>query len=96
MKVFLILIAVAAALYALDRFLLYCESRGWIYWRKKNSSPGTVGSAFLEVHSLLEPSKKHVLVIQKEQHHEEDDEGDPPAPPGDPAASTTGTDPDEP
>ncbi len=78
MKLLLIVVVAGVVLYSLDRFLLYCESRGWIYWRKKKSSPGTVGSAFLEVHSLLEPSKKHMLVVQKGEHRDEDDKGDPP------------------
>ncbi len=73
MKLLVVLLTIAIFLVLLDRLLLYCERRGWIFYRKKKPSPGTAASAFLEVHSLIEQGKKHVVEIQKEQVHEEDD-----------------------
>ena len=77
-KASVVVAIILVCLYALHRFLLYSESRGWIYYCKKQSSPGTAANAFLELHSMLEPQKKHMLTIQKEERKEEDGEGDPP------------------
>jgi hypothetical protein len=43
------------------------ESRGWIYWRKKRASSGTLSSAALSVQQLLEPGKRHVLEMKQER-----------------------------
>ena len=76
-------LALALVFFLLDRFLLWCESRGWIYWRRRKASPGTLGAAFLELQAMLEPGKAHVVEEIKQVREERDDEGDPP----DPAAS---------
>lgn len=60
--------AVLAALWGLDRLLLWAEARGWIYYRKKRGTGSRLGSAFLEVQSLLEPDKRHVAQIRKDQN----------------------------
>jgi hypothetical protein len=80
MRLALILIAVAAALFALDRLLLAAEARGWIYYRKKQASPGTGASAFLELQSMLEPGRKHEISALRREEEERDDEGEPPSP----------------
>jgi hypothetical protein len=67
-----------AALYGIHRLFLWMESKGWIYYNNRKASPGTRANAALEIQSLLEPEKRHILKIQQEQHVEEDDEGDPP------------------
>jgi len=54
--------------------------RGWIYYRKRHGSSGALGTAFLEVQSVLEPGKRHVLEVRKNAEPEEDDSGDPPQP----------------
>ena len=66
------------ALLAFDRLFLWMERRGWIYYRKKSSSPRSVGGAFLEIQSLLEPSKKYVIEIEKEEKKEQAESGEPP------------------
>jgi hypothetical protein len=71
-----------AAVYGLDRLAVWMESRGWIYWRHKSGSSGSLGSAFLEVQSLFEPSKQHMAEVRRTEHTEEDDSGDPPSPDG--------------
>jgi hypothetical protein len=76
-------LALALVFFLLDRFLLWCESRGWIYWRRRRPSPGTAGSAFLELQAMLEPGKAYVVDEMEQVREEHDDEGDPP----DPAAS---------
>ncbi len=76
----LLLVGAVAALYALHRLGLWMEERGWIYYRRKRGGSGSLGTAFLEVQSMLEPSKKHILEISQKDESEDDDSGDPPEP----------------
>jgi hypothetical protein len=70
----------AATVYGLHRLGLWMESRGWIYYRKKRGSSGGLGTAFLEVQSLLEPSARHVLEVKRNEDAADEDSGDPPKP----------------
>jgi len=76
----LAVVAVAALLAGLDRLLLAAEARGFIYYRRRKASPGSLGSAMLEIHSLMQPSARHVVDEQRRVVEEEDDEGEPPDP----------------
>ena len=79
MKILLIAIALVAGLYGLDRFLLYCERRGWIYWRKRRASAVTARNAVLHVQSLIEPGKTYQIEEERsEREEEEEGEGAPP------------------
>ena len=69
-----------AAFYAIHRLALWMEERGWLYYRNKRGSSGSLGSAFLEVQALLEPSNRHVLEIRHDEPSEEDDAAGPPDP----------------
>jgi hypothetical protein len=71
---------VLAALYALHRLALWMESRGWIYYRHKSGSSGSLGSAFLEAQALLEPANRHVLEVRRDEQAEADDPSGPPDP----------------
>jgi len=71
---------VAAALFGFDRLLLAAEQRGWIYWRKRKASPGSLGSAMMEIHSHLQPSARHAVEEQRRVVEDEDDAGEPPTP----------------
>jgi len=74
------LIAIAVALYALHHLGLWMEQRGWIYYRKKHGSSGSLSSAVLEVQTFFEPSRRHVLEIKREDDDVQDESGDPPSP----------------
>ncbi len=80
MKFVLWIAAAGAALFLLDRILLKMESRGWIYYRRKKPSGTTLGNAFLEIQSLIEPSKKTIVEIRKEDRKEQAESGEPPEP----------------
>lgn len=67
-----------AILYALHRLGLWMEARGWIYYRDKRASGGAMGSAFLELQSMLEPGARHVLEIRQNEKAEDTESGDPP------------------
>ena len=72
----------AVLLFALDRFLLRLEARGWIYYRKTKARPGgTVGNAFLELQQLTDPSVRHVLEERRAERGEQDQSGEPPEQP---------------
>lgn len=79
-KIAILLLLGAAALFVLDRLGLWMEARGWIYYRKKKPSATDLGNAFLELQSMLEPGKRNVVVVRTEEVVEDEDEGDPPPP----------------
>ena len=73
------ILAILAALYLLDRLLLWMERRGWVYWRKTTRSTGPgMGNALLEIQSLVEPSARHALENRREVKEESPKPGDPP------------------
>jgi hypothetical protein len=73
-------VAVALGLYGLHRLARWAEARGWIYYLERRGSSGTLGNAFLEMQSMIEPSRKVVLEERRREVREEDDEGGPPDP----------------
>lgn len=73
-------VTAVGALFVVDRLLLKAEEKGWIYWRRRKGSPGSVGSAALQVHQIIEPSKKYVLQAKEDQRPASDREADPPDP----------------
>jgi len=72
-------VAVLAGLLGLHRLAMWAERRGWIYYRDRRGSSGTLSSAFLEVQSLLEPSQRHVLEETRRDEAVDDEAGEPPA-----------------
>jgi hypothetical protein len=61
MKYFLWAIFVGAILYVIHRLALWAEERGWIFYRHKRATGGTMGTALLELQTILEPTKRHVI-----------------------------------
>jgi len=80
MKIIAWFIGIGIALFLLDRALLRMESRGWIYYRRKAPARSSLGNAFLEIQSFLEPSKKVMVEVMKEEKKEQAESGDPPEP----------------
>jgi hypothetical protein len=80
MMIFLWIAAAGIVFFLLDRILLKMESRGWIYYRRKKPAGSSLGNAFLEIQSILEPSKKALVEIKKEEKKEQADSGDPRTP----------------
>ena len=78
MKPALFLFATGAILYAMHRLALWAEARGWIYYLHSKATSSTLGNAFLEVQSLIEPGKRNLVEIRQEEAVEEDDQGEPP------------------
>lgn len=78
MKPALVVLTVIAALYAAHRLALWAEARGVLYYSRRRGSSGALGNAFLEVHALLEPSRRHVLEQRVDARREAPDPADPP------------------
>ena len=78
MRYALLVLAGVASVYCLHRLALWAERRGWIYYRKKHGSSGTLSTAVLEVQSLFDPSKRYVLEEKKRDQVEDEENGDPP------------------
>lgn len=78
MKPAIFVLLAAAGLYGIHKLAVWAEERGFIYYRKRHGSSGAVSRAFLEVQSLLEPTKRHVLEEKARERVEEQDFGDPP------------------
>ena len=66
---------VAAVLYAIHLLATWAEGHGWIYYRKRHGSV-TVGSAFLEIQALMEPSKRHELEQRRRDDFDNQESGD--------------------
>ena len=73
------LVVIGAGLYALHRLAIWMENRGWIYYRR-SGDPGSLGNAFLQVQSMLEPDKRAMVEARQTEAVEENDSGDPPEP----------------
>ena len=80
MKLAILLLASALALYALHRLALWMESRGWLYYRKHKRGSAAIGNVMLEIQSFYRPSVEHVIEHRQEEQREEDESGDPPKP----------------
>jgi hypothetical protein len=78
MNAVLLVVAVGVALFALDRLGLWMERRGWIYYRHRKASPRTLGSAFLELQSMLEPGTRVLIEAREEELGAADASGEPP------------------
>lgn len=78
MTTILCLIGVVAVLWLLDRLLIWCELRGWIYYRlSPRPRTSALANMLLGVEQMYRPSRRHVIELRMEEavQHEEDDEG---------------------
>jgi hypothetical protein len=64
----------------LDRLLLNFEARGWINYRRRGLSRGGAAYHALTLHSIFNPSARHLQTAVYEEVAERDDSGDPPSP----------------
>lgn len=73
----LVVAGLLVGVFALDRFLCWCELRGWIYYRLSPRQRRSLGAAAFQVEALLQPEKRHVYELRQDAHtyREEDDEG---------------------
>ena len=86
---------IAAAVFLVDRLLLWMEWRGWIDYRRTypgRMNVGQVGPAFLGVQSLFQASARHALEERTALRTERDAAagGDDEPDPAEPEAATRG------
>jgi hypothetical protein len=76
LKIVLAAVGIGLVLFFFDRLALAMERRGWIYYRKNKPSSTSLGNAFLNLQSLLEPSTKQVVEVRREKkdQHKSGDE----------------------
>lgn len=74
----LTIVAGFAGLFALDRLFRWMERRGWIFYRERQPTGSGAGNALAELHAMLSPSAREVVVARAEHRAEEDDDGGPP------------------
>lgn len=73
------IILVVLVLFGLDRFGLWLEDQGYIYYRKSRVSPSVgVGNALIEFNSVFDSNVKNMYEIQQEQEQDGAESGDPP------------------
>lgn len=75
--IIILLVLVTISILLADRFLLWMEKCGWIYYRRKKPKHRSIGSAFLEIQSMIEPGKKATVEEIKRVPHDEQYSGDP-------------------
>jgi hypothetical protein len=74
------LVGGGVGLFALDRLLLWVESRGWIYYRKSRPGRGASTYHLFQWSSILDPTVKEVLEERVREEREEEVPGAPPGP----------------
>jgi len=78
MKLVIIAAAIIAGSVLLHVLALWMERKGWIYYKHNKPSSNALGNAFLEVQSILEPNKKHIIEVKKEDKKQNEEAGDEP------------------
>ncbi len=73
-------LAAIIIIFLLDSLATWMESNGWIYWRKSKGASSRLGNAFLEMQSMFEPGKKHVIEAKQEVKRKKTAAGGPPTP----------------
>jgi hypothetical protein len=54
------------------------ERKGWIYYKHNKPGSSRLGTAFLEIQSILEPDKKHMIELRSEMKKATEESGDEP------------------
>jgi len=72
------ILAISIGLWLLDRLATWMEANGWIYWRKSQGTSSRVGNAFLEIQSMFDPGKEHIIEAKQEEKYQKPAPGDPP------------------
>lgn len=72
------ILTLIAAFVAADRLLLWCESRGWIYYRRNGLRRGAATYHLLEMSSVFDPGFQQIMELRTEERELQDESGDPP------------------
>jgi hypothetical protein len=72
-------LGLTGCLFLLDRFLLWVESRGWIYYRRTKPGRGAATYHLLEWNAVLDPTMRQVQEERIREEKGEEESGAPPA-----------------
>ncbi len=75
---FIIVITVFVILYVSDRFFLWLERKGWLYYRHKKAPGGVIGGALLQLQSFFIPSASNIIEMKQNQAQFKRSESDAP------------------
>ena len=81
MRLVLLIITIALALYLFDKICLWLEYKGWLYYRNEKPKPGALGSALQELNAHLSPSTRHVVETKQNKARFKKSEADAPSDP---------------
>ncbi|MBI2786846.1 MAG: hypothetical protein HYX60_11330 [Legionella longbeachae] len=81
MNLFTFTIEIIFALFLLDKFGLWLERKGWLYYRHEKSQGGVCGSVLQELNALLTPNNRHVIEMKHNQAKYKKSEADAPSEP---------------
>lgn len=76
MKALIIAVSIILGGVLLHLLALWMERKGWIYYQRNRPSRTALGNAFLEVQSILEPDKKHVVEVRRDEKRGVAESGD--------------------
>jgi hypothetical protein len=65
-----IALALPIAIFWFDRFCLWLEDRGWLYYRNKKPT-SSAGSVFVAMQQFIEPKVKHVVQVKQDSRSEQ-------------------------
>jgi hypothetical protein len=74
-------VAIVSSVLALDRVLLWVESRGWMNYRRHGLSRGAALYHMLELQAIFDPGIQQVIEAEYRERKEQDESGAPPAGP---------------
>ena len=73
MRLLVAVLAVVAALAAVDQLFLWMERLGWIYWRRRRPDPR--GAVLGPIDNVFNPAHEHVVEQQETQKRLADIQG---------------------
>ena len=65
MRLLLIIIEIAMGVYLFDKFCLWLELKGWLYYRNEKPRGGALGNMLQELNAHLSPSNRHVVEMKQ-------------------------------
>ena len=81
MRIIIYSLGVLFLLILLDKFGLWLESKGWLYYRKRKSNSSILGNSLQELNAIFMPSNRHVIEAKQNEVAYKKHEADAPSEP---------------
>lgn len=79
----MIIVLSLAGIYLFDKFCLWAERKGYLFYRQKKSEGSAIGSALLELQGFLNPAARHTIEMRQNVVKHKRSEADVPGQPKD-------------